>query len=42
VELAGPSVPFVAAEVAGFGRRLELLHPPEARAALAAPGHELA
>jgi predicted DNA-binding transcriptional regulator YafY len=41
VELTGPSVPFVAAEVAGFGGQLELLDPPEARTALAALGQEL-
>jgi predicted DNA-binding transcriptional regulator YafY len=42
VELAGPSVRGVAAEVAGLGRRLELVDPPEARAALAALAGELA
>jgi predicted DNA-binding transcriptional regulator YafY len=42
VELTGPSVRFVAAEVAGFGRQLELLDPPEARTALAALGQDLA
>jgi predicted DNA-binding transcriptional regulator YafY len=41
VELTGPSVPFVSAEVAGFGRRLELVAPPEARTVLAALGREL-
>lgn len=42
VELAGPAVAFVAAEVAGFGRRVEVLDPPEARARLAELGRELA
>jgi predicted DNA-binding transcriptional regulator YafY len=42
VELAGPSVRVVAAEVAGLGRRLELVDPPEARAVLAALADELA
>jgi predicted DNA-binding transcriptional regulator YafY len=42
VELAGPSVRVVAAEVAGLGRRLELVDPPEARTVLAALAAELA
>jgi hypothetical protein len=42
VELAGPSVRIVAAEVAGLGRRLELVDPPEARAVLAGLADELA
>ncbi|WP_029433808.1 YafY family protein [Blastococcus sp. URHD0036] len=42
VELAGPAVEFVAAEVAGFGRQVEVLDPPEARDRLAGLGRELA
>ena len=42
VELTGPSVRIVAAEVAGLGRRLELIDPPEARAVLARLADELA
>jgi predicted DNA-binding transcriptional regulator YafY len=41
VELAGPSVRVVAAEVAGLGRRLEVTDPPEARAVLAALAADL-
>jgi predicted DNA-binding transcriptional regulator YafY len=41
VQLTGPSVRFVAVEVAGFGGQLELLDPPEARTALASLGQEL-
>jgi predicted DNA-binding transcriptional regulator YafY len=41
VELAGPSVAVVVSEVAGFGRRLVFVDPPEARAQLAALGAEL-
>ena len=42
VEVAGPTVPVVAAQVAGLGRRLEIVDPPEARTALAALAQELA
>jgi predicted DNA-binding transcriptional regulator YafY len=42
VELAGPGVGFVAAEVAGFGRRVEVLDPPEVRTRLAELARELA
>jgi predicted DNA-binding transcriptional regulator YafY len=42
VELAGPAVEFLAAEVAGFGRSVEVLDPPEARARLAGLARELA
>jgi predicted DNA-binding transcriptional regulator YafY len=42
VHVAGASVRIVAAEVAGLGRRLELLDPPEARTALADLAQELA
>ncbi|MGY1745575.1 helix-turn-helix transcriptional regulator [Blastococcus sp. SYSU D00695] len=42
VELAGPAAEFVAAEVAGFGARVEVVDPPEARAHLAALARELA
>ena len=41
VELAGPALAFVAAEVAGFGRRVQVLDPPEARALLAELAREL-
>jgi predicted DNA-binding transcriptional regulator YafY len=41
VEVAGPSVPFLVAELAGLGRRLELVDPPEARTALRALAAEL-
>jgi predicted DNA-binding transcriptional regulator YafY len=41
VEIAGPAVPFLAAELAGLGRRLELVDPPEARTALRALAEEL-
>ena len=41
VELTGPSARIVAAEVAGFGRRLEVLEPDEARDHLAALAEEL-
>jgi predicted DNA-binding transcriptional regulator YafY len=42
VELRGHSVRSLAAEIAGFGSRLEVFDPPELREALAAIGHELA
>jgi predicted DNA-binding transcriptional regulator YafY len=41
VELAGPSVAVLVAEVAGFGPRLEVTGPPEARPLLAALGRSL-
>jgi predicted DNA-binding transcriptional regulator YafY len=41
VEVAGPSVPFLVVELAGLGRRLELVDPPEARAGLRALAEEL-
>jgi hypothetical protein len=41
VEISGPTVGFLAAELAGLGRRLELVDPPEARAALRALAEEL-
>ena len=41
VEIAGPTVPFLVAELAGLGSRLELLDPPEARAGLRALAEEL-
>ena len=44
VEVTGPTVPFLVAELAGLGGRLELVDPPEARTALrqlAAELHEL-
>jgi predicted DNA-binding transcriptional regulator YafY len=42
VEVSGPTVGFLAAELAGLGRRLELVDPPEARALLRALAEELA
>jgi predicted DNA-binding transcriptional regulator YafY len=42
VELAGPAVEFIAAEVAGLGRQVEVLDPPEARERLAGLARELA
>jgi hypothetical protein len=41
VEVAGPSVPFLVAELAGLGRRLELVDPPAARDGLRALAEEL-
>jgi predicted DNA-binding transcriptional regulator YafY len=41
VEVAGPSVPFLVAELAGLGRRLRLVDPPEAPAGLRALADEL-
>jgi predicted DNA-binding transcriptional regulator YafY len=41
VEIAGPSVAFLVAELAGLGRRLRLVDPPEARAGLRALAEEL-
>lgn len=41
VEIDGPSPEVVAAQLAGLGARVELLAPPEARAALARVGAEL-
>jgi hypothetical protein len=41
VEVSGPTVPFLVAELAGLGRRLRLVDPPEARAGLRALAEEL-
>lgn len=41
VELRGHRPRSLAAEIAGFGAHIEVLEPPELRAALAAVGHEL-
>lgn len=42
VEISGPTVPFLMAELAGLGRRLELADPPAARRGLWALAEELA
>ena len=41
VRVRGPRVEVLVAQLAGFGRRLEVLSPPEARAQMARVGHEL-
>ncbi|MFE9762925.1 helix-turn-helix transcriptional regulator [Streptomyces sp. NPDC005808] len=41
IEADGPSIELLTAQLAGFGARVEVLGPPEARARLARLGHEL-